>query len=626
MFKNFITILITLLICPSSFARLATEADAPFQVEQNLQIEVKADGKFNMLEDCQIKLLNEKGRSALATLTQNYNADSGTMEILEAKTINDQQVFNVKNSEIETKEIASQHIGFDKINQTMISFPNAIVGSVLSYKIKQNITKPSFKNHFSTQFNFGDGEFSKNANIIIKSEIKLNFLVNDPENSLEVTEESDKKYKTILRITQKKPIYKQLINESGASILADEKLTWVAVTSFTDFKELGAVITKGFEGQLQAKLPKLYEDIAESAKKFDDPIEQVNYVTSEIASKIRYMGDWKSVEGQLSPRPMAEVEKSQVADCKDYSTATVAILRKIGYKANVAIVMRSSLYQFPNKYNAQPQLFNHAIVRLETKDGKVLWIDPTNFSSMADGIFEDIEDRKSLVLDLQEPRLESIPKANYEFNKLVSLRNSEFINQSLAKINGEAELFGDHAISFTGAQLRTSNQIIKEKIILAVSDELSPPNAQVTFPDLKSRVVKPIRFSYSFNKEHGFIKTNQGLVYSLNIADFDDIYDLTKDNKGDLYLGTPRSYNRTYELLNVKAANAQKLECSISSPWFKFLRKLESKGKKVIIDEKLIITERFISAEEIATEKFEKLKTELKKNTKSIGLVFEVTE
>ena len=172
------------------------------------------------------------------------------------------------------------------------------------------------------------------------------------------------------------------------------------------------------------------------------------------------MGDWRTVSGKYFPRDLEKIADSQVGDCKDFSASTAAILQKLGYKVQPILVMRgttstSNPEALPNMGN-----FNHVMLKVTNRGGKIYWIDPTNTVSMAQGIFPDIADRNALVLDSEEADYIKIPAVQGENSKVIS--HSELtIEDNVVNEYGQLTVQGEAALGLTGVGLYYSDELIK---------------------------------------------------------------------------------------------------------------------------------------------------------------------
>src|SRR5581483_6589222 len=102
--------------------------------------------------------------------------------------------------------------------------------------------------------------------------------------------------------------------------------------------------------------------------------------------------DWKTVDGQYVPHDLSHIAELKLGDCKDFSAATAAILKKLGLDAHIALTNRGVYYDGKADELPTESSFNHAIVYVKA-DERVYWIDPTNTASFAGGMFSDIADR-----------------------------------------------------------------------------------------------------------------------------------------------------------------------------------------------------------------------------------------
>lgn len=213
-----------------------------------------------------------------------------------------------------------------------------------------------------------------------------------------------------------------------------------------------------YEKVLSQKLPTVFEDIAAKAAKCQNDIDLMNAVTSLLNEKVKYMGDWRSISGEVFPRDLEAIASSRTGDCKDISSSAGAILRSLGFKVNSALVARG-LDIHPN-YIGLPSLdiFNHAFLKVTAKDGSVYWIDLTNDISMAQDTFRDIAGKVALVLDIQSPSYERVSYGDY--NRAVILMQKDIKPLSISKVLCDIELSlrGESASTYTAAALYFSKQ------------------------------------------------------------------------------------------------------------------------------------------------------------------------
>ena len=71
--------------------------------------------------------------------------------------------------------------------------------------------------------------------------------------------------------------------------------------------------------------------------------EQAATLMARMMDRLRYSGDWRTVEGALVPRNKADIAKTGYGDCKDFSLLLASLLRELGYDAHQALVQEMKI-------------------------------------------------------------------------------------------------------------------------------------------------------------------------------------------------------------------------------------------------------------------------------------------
>lgn len=616
----------------SSEGRWSTpdEADAIIDNHER-DVTVKADGQSDEVVTTEITILNEQGRVKHGIQRLYHNGNIEKIEVLEATATYEGKHYTVPKNMIETKPMASPGGGFDQQIQTVVSYPHVGVGTKIRLKYRLKTKRQPLPKYYSAEHNFGVGALWKKAKLKIKSELPFFKVVNDPHKNLTITDSKDKKYQTLL-ITLDKPIYENLTNE--ASILDPELRTWIDISTFDKFEDFGNGHAENYEKTIHEVLPPLLEVIRVEAEKLTTTIDQLNKVSSLLAEKVRYMGDWRTVEGRFTPHSLAEITKSGVGDCKDFSVAMGAIVSKMGYTAHAVLVTRGEGY-LPNK-KALPSVseFNHAMLKITDKEGKVYWIDPTNLVSMADGIFPDICNRPALVLEPGKSTLESIPNIKPDHavttheKTLILKKNTEVTPEGIPTVGNKSEtnnlgdilhsegivvFKGENAVQLAGSTLTNSPQVIGESLIHSLSKETTPLNQKIELPDLSSRIVKDLRITYAFDQENTTLFTNEGRGILLDSPWTKPYLYAAKDQIGTLFIGFPNHLARKIFIKDVITDHVEKLDFDIKSPWLEASRRCKSVEGGVELTENVTILKETISGSDVQSPEFKELKNKLKK-------------
>lgn len=620
MLYRFLSVLLLVVSCSTAAARWATFQDANVEIlAYKSQINVNLDGTAEKIIELKIKMINESGRDSYSTFPLSYNHDNSTLEILEAKTIVEGHEYNLDADLIEDKPLASAVSGFDQQHQVLLAFPNTKVNAVIFLKYKVIITKPDLPGFFETFFD-GGFDYISNSDVSIKSAAPLYINFNDPDKYLDVKQGKSGKYFTA-EIKLRKPIYIKTIDETGG-LFNPNKRPWVYVTTNKSWQNFGQQLAAPFNLVLQQPLPELYKNIAAAAKQEKDPIAQINIVTSKLNESVQYMGDWKTSKGRHIPQDLDKVANKHLGDCKDFATGTAAILNSLGMQANVVLVQRGAGI-YDSSYIKLPGFihFNHAMVKV-TVAGKTLWIDPTNFFSIADRILSDIDGRQALVLYANGAKLEQIPSSKVQDKIVINEQNLEFLADDILRVKGTMTLQGLAAIRYTGAELQVSKQTIDNHVLYEQSSFDNIIDKSVFAPNLTSRIVSDLTFKFEFTEKNSIMHTNAGdaLLITNSLA---GKYIFNDEQVSDAYMGSPGISRNIIVINNIVPVNTLNLDYTISSPWVDAKRKVTYKKDSVIIEQEFVNKQSFISNDVLKSKAYKKVADELANNFKEgVAIVF----
>lgn len=574
-------------------ARWATldDADALYESIQT-QIVVQADGTHTKENDVVIGILKEDGRR-FSNYRRTYNARASEVKIVTAETINGAEVFKVEKEFIEDKPQASRLSGFDDMNLVTIAFPKVSIGSKIRVKSIEKVKEVPMPGHFSSRFYFGEDYYEKNALVVIRSEKPLYLEKNDPRQQLEVKQERAQDWHvTTIKLTS--PSYVRAVDETNISINPQD-LPWVAVSTEQDYGRMAEVLAPAYEEVMSKPLPEAFKRIVAEARKKTAPIERINLVTARLAEEVRYMGDWRPIRGGHVPRPLEMIAETKFGDCKDFSVSTAAMLRAMGMKAQAVWVERA-VQPRPLPKIALSSAFNHAIVRIEDQ-GKVYWVDPTNFASFAQGLFDDIIARKVVVLEPGKSRLDEIPNDRPIDSTHTLVSQVKLEPNGDARIKASMAFSGRYAIWLTGAELKRSRDQIDHMLITAVADEARVPIKKVGAYDLKSRVVGNLGVDMTYVETGYSLRTTVGPGFYLNqrMANHFLRSDFEK-RVSDLFLGAPSRVQVTDLVEGMRIVGSAPPACELQSPWVNISRKVSQTPIGVqVVDSREIKASRIVN-------------------------------
>ena len=372
---------------------------------------------------------------------------------------------------------------------------------------------------------------------------------------------------------------------------------------------MGNQLSLQYNEILDKPLPKMFSDISKIASKEKNSVDQINKVTTLLNEKIEYFGNWQSIKGKFEPQNFDLVEKKQSGDCKDFAAITVKILNSLGYKANIALVLRGAGMQPAPNALPTPFEFNHAMVRAIDSSGKTYWIDPTNTVSMADGLFADIAEKYALVIDNENSAYEQIPAISEKHAKVLITDTIRANKIALSTI----KLLGEKSMQLTGAHLYLSNQAAEDWIYNGfVSSNIDKENRiNTVIPKLTSRVVTPVDVTLQYKDPNMFSKTNLGRAYSLNKTNLSFLNNIinidVNQDFNDLYLDHPRTLERKTIFKNIKIQTLENLDFILDNKFVSLSRQSHISDNDTIITDKAIIHKSWIDNDELKSEEFKKL-------------------
>ncbi|HYH09319.1 MAG TPA: DUF3857 domain-containing protein [Thermoanaerobaculia bacterium] len=149
-----------------------------------------------------------------------------------------------------------------------------------------------------------------------------------------------------------------------------------------------------------------------------------------VERDIRYAGV-EFGEGSIVPRTPSETLKNKYGDCKDKATLLVAMLRKAGIPAHVALLRSGQGYDVESDLPGFGY-FDHVIVVTDGPDP--IWIDPTDEFARAGELPDSDQDRLALIAHPDTTSLTRTPVSDSKRNRLIELREFKLAEDGKATI------------------------------------------------------------------------------------------------------------------------------------------------------------------------------------------------
>ena len=587
-------------------ARWANSADATSVTNyEHSRYTIGRNGSYSVVVERQVEILKDQARADQGLYRSTFNPLAGRLEVLTAKTVNSKKTILVKRADIEIKPLASSGPGFDTQSQLTIAFPEVNVGSKLYLKYKLTVTKPSVPGLYSTVYTLGWNEFMQSYSAIYKSEVPLHFEVWDPDHAIETRETGHR-----LEINLKKPLYRAILEEENA-LASSESITWIGISTAASFKDLPADTIRAYADAMAAELPAKYSAILNEAKLQKTDTEQINSVTAQLAETVRYVGDFRQVKGAFHPRKTATIAENAYGDCKDFTVSAGAILKRLGFEVNAAWVARGHDWIVSPLKIAAPDI-NHAILYAE-KAGASYWIDPTNFISFAQGIYNDIADRPAIILHPDGAYIKKIPAMQATGAGAETDLDLRFEDQSKAADPGTLEgrgkfsLTGRAAVAMTGSDLTYGKQNNDYALISWINgaNTANLRSWHLAPYELRSRVVKDLSFNFTYLESWHSVLSTAGRAYVLAASPYVNLFRLRLEERaGSLKTDDPLVWKRTTRITGRQIDLGPNFKCSGTSVWVDYSRAMSSHGNDLEVNDEIILKTSVVPVVELKSDSF----------------------
>jgi len=348
---------------------------------KDLKVKIRffKDGSFVMDEISESQALNEKGAKMLTTDSTPYYRRYAKVSIINAEIRKKNGIVRKITPEYIKDQtmtaLQQMNIYEENFRELVVTFPGVKPGDTV-FIHKRSEYKPLVKNNFNNVFMLQGFEPIDHVKVIVEgpAEKKLNFIVRNGRLSFRT--QSGKNTKIYIWEGENIPA---LVREPGAPSPLDYGLSLV-VSTFKDWKSLSAYGAKLNRGKIDynSAMKKKVEELTKRAKTEREKIERIFHF---VESKIRYMGSSMDVGTVIEPHKATYTFEKKFGVCRDKSILMIAMLKIAGIEAEDVVinVSRRTDPAIPSIY------FEHAIVAVKLKDGKVIYMDPTLELSSAFG-------------------------------------------------------------------------------------------------------------------------------------------------------------------------------------------------------------------------------------------------
>ena len=251
---------------------------------------------------------------------------------------------------------------------------------------------------------------------------------------------------------------------------------------------------------------------------------------------------------------------------------------------------------------------------------------PTNFTSFAQGLFDDILDRTALIIDGENSRLATIPAGSPSDSTITKSLKIQFDPEGEATIDGSVHYSGRAAAAMAGLSRELSTMSIDHQISRAIAEDNTVTWSEVDPYDLTSRVAKDITLGARVGVRNLSFRTTAGNAYPVSPGPVSQLVDIeTEDRVSDFFLGPPETAETKYTITNIEPVGSQLTGCELDSPWLKATRKITNKPSEIEIVDRREIKKPLILNRELRADEFKAFQKKLQACFDRIAIVYHPT-
>jgi hypothetical protein len=294
------------------------------------------------------------------------------------------------------------------------SLPNVRKGSVIEFQYRYTDTKKIVPNQWFDSFsmNWWEGRAAGQgvrSDAIANTELSITapkqfVLFNNDLSNIGITYSRQEKNNQQILTWKGKNLPKIELQDSmprdehrSTQLRSSTMGSWQEIAKWANQLSTPHVVT-------DANLDKLINDIS---KKAVTPDEKVKAVYQTLQEKIRYVFAHVG-RGGYEPHNAFEVLTNGYGDCKDQTILAVTMLRKLGIKADPALVITRSRGIPDMKVTSVS--FDHMIVHIPAQTGlEEIWMDTSGDKGLYPGFTVGLEGQPSLIVNDNTQNIVTIP-------------------------------------------------------------------------------------------------------------------------------------------------------------------------------------------------------------------------
>ncbi|AGH96345.1 transglutaminase domain-containing protein [Pseudobdellovibrio exovorus] len=564
-----------------------------------IKTQIDKSGKAIATTEIEFIVESEVGRTALTNYRVHFSGSKDNFRLLETYSDTMGQKSKVSPGSITVSEHQTLQEGLSDLKQVVIPISGVGIGSrvVISYQIT---TPAAISGHLSEVLALANDSLAKEEFYLYESDLPIKFI------SQGVTPYFSEK--TYIQKNSKGEPEKYFLEfrptEIGYATIGKNNETGIIyISTSPDWNSIREYFSSQYQKVWNDRLPQPLQDIVKKIAPLTTPQEQIEVASLELSKIIAYSGNWKSNEGKFIPQKFSSLIKSKMGDCKDYSSALVAILRQVGFEAFPALTFRSRQYlgmEYLEKLKEVPNIasFNHAIVWAKDKNNKVWWVDPTNPLVIAGTIASDILGNFSLILDGASQDVVFLPAEN--------LMPNDTSIEYVIKLNPDNSVESNGKILLNEVSYNSIGLIEKAHgldFVKNVINYIISPGAKLDMSLKKEAIEKVPRYDFQFvSKSLIYEETKKYKKFYLPHPALVQLHSIEANRAS--YVGEIGTFKVVTKIEKAQAVETYSEDCYTRTPWFEVDRVVENKEDYILVTDTIKTKQRTISKKQASDADF----------------------
>jgi len=544
-------------------------------------IDLTEDNRLESTAHVVIKILNDRGKEAFGEVSLSYDATYEKLDILYARTIRpDGTVVTVGDKNIRDVSLYLSFPMYSNARVRILSMPEVAAGAVIEYAFRMTRARLADRKNFDTIFWLQSDEpillqrcvISVPAGRALRTKI-VNAAYNTFGYDLapRVKEEGSRK-RYYLEFRNVPQIIPELEMPPGPSVNP-----YILFSTYSDWQE----VYQWWRGLYLDKLaadPAIKEKVLSLVKGLTTPDEKIWAIYNFCTQEIRYVAVAYGDAG-YEPHQAAEIFANKYGDCKDKAILLIAMLREAGIEAFPVLI--STWDSVTTQTDMPCLMFNHAIAAVPVDD-KLVFMDPTGTVVSFGDLPVTDQGCATMVFYPDRYAFVTTPVFDPAFNSLVS--------RTVIRVHPDESIDAERSVEANGSFRQAQRYWLKYTMPILIKEGLKERvRGFADQADLAGYTISgvedlnaPVVLSYTFSAPKFFV--GAGPIRILNKLDHWDTAGVSKETRRYplAWPGLEEQVDRIEVALpDHLAVKYVPPDVDITTPWFDFSQRFETKGREV---------------------------------------------